>query len=285
MANANRGDKQCLAKIKKALELMKADIRCEEMLEFIKNTPASEFLNQPLPPADEMVDLLRKYENDIKQHINSTILQRPNIGVFMQNEKSLKTIIVSLIVFFSQHNLNNVKILELGSGHGDIAKLMMTQIKNIEKIICTDIQKTDAEFSSNIVFDQLDYLSAVKKYWNEADILLLINPTPFDQEDLLAFGDLFAIDEFIKQTKLLEKVSSKETKLLEKVSSKETKLLEKVSSKKTKYIILAGEIGASDGTTGLDTYLNNANLTLVSKRVYYEEAEYNMEKILYIYKI
>ena len=128
----------------------------------------------------------------------------------------------------------------------------------IENWICTDIINhrssfLDApRFPSEMLFDQLNCVDAVEKYGKTCNVLLLISPPPYTERSVLnlyendqmgysdklkdlGYGDYYACKDFIKQT------------------------LENNTDDVPKRIIFIGELGASDGSSGMYKFLMENN--------------------------
>jgi hypothetical protein len=73
----------------------------------------------------------------------------------------------------------------------------------------------------------MNTVDSIKKYGLESNILLLISPVPSLRESMNGYADYFACKDFITQTKDNQK----------------------------KYIIFIGELGQTDGTEGMYSYL------------------------------
>ena len=119
---------------------------------------------------------------------------------------------------------NHVNILEVGSGNGYNTK-KIAELNNIASLKATDIYDYKKRYYEVSVESSDD---AVKNYIGDIDILLIISPPPND-----GYMDYYAIKEY-----------------------------ELKSQSSPKYLIFIGELGASDGTTGIYQYLTNQHKKL-----------------------
>jgi len=157
-----------------------------------------------------------------------------NIKGQFKNEPTLSTstATVAINIMFSalnKHNISNKTILEIGSGNGVATKLMHNKLKGLSiNLIATDFFDFH---STSYEIDVLNSIDAVAKYGNISDILLLLSPIPCSEninEEFncyVGYYDYYAIRDYIE------------------------------ISTKNNYIIFIGELGASDGSTGLYRYL------------------------------
>tara|TARA_B110000037_G_C17093522_1_gene495015 strand:+ start:1474 stop:2112 length:639 start_codon:yes stop_codon:yes gene_type:complete len=140
---------------------------------------------------------------------------------------NLDTVIPILGNIFNNFN-KKINILEVGSGNGFNTKLIYNNLsKYIDELKATDIQ---IHSPSYFKIEKLKSHDAVYKYGKDIDILMLISPP------CIGFMDYYAI-----------------------------KTYELLNSDKDKYVIYIGELGASDGATGMYKYMM-------------EESEWNLIK-------
>jgi len=155
---------------------------------------------------------------------------------------------------------STLRILEIGAGNRVATALVTSEfIDCIDSLTTTDILNFDSQYS-NIQFDVLNSVEAVKKYGRGVNTLLIIAPYPADLNDQESCSDYYACKDFISQT-LTE----------------------------GKLIIFIGELGASDGTCGMYLYLmDNPRLELLSRtpiHFYKHEMLGQVEKELFIFGI
>jgi hypothetical protein len=140
---------------------------------------------------------------------------------------------------------------------GNLVGSQILQKKTNAKWIASDIVNTPAV--PNIKFYNKDALSAVQQLGAEADILIAVAAPPFNDSSDLQFCDLFAINAFIEES--LKTVS-------------------------VKLIVLVGEIGASDFSTGLDTWLaNQKDIVCIYKYVVYYAEMFDVSKKIVIFQV
>jgi len=141
------------------------------------------------------------------------------------NIDTLKNAGVSINTFLGTTCKNSLSILEIGSGNRYATKIVTREFESyIDMIITTDICNITSDFP-DIKFDPVHSVDAVKKYGNHSNTLLLISPYPSLPEDQLSLGDYYACEDFIS-----------------------------LSKGEKKMIIFIGELGASDGTSGMYIY-------------------------------
>jgi hypothetical protein len=165
--------------------------------------------------------------------------------------------------FFAKNSITNLIVLDIFSGNCS-ASLIIKNIlgPRILSWMCTDVIDFDSRtyLSNDMYFECLHSVDAVAKYGATADVLIMISPTPFPRKDTkdLGYGDYYACHDFI--------------------------------GAKNKYIIFIGELGASDGSSGMYKYmLQNPNLELLFRQMlkgYPIEQELfgPIEKELFIFK-
>ena len=138
--------------------------------------------------------------------------------------------------YFDENNIESLNVLELMAGNCVASKCVQKYI-NYVKWISTDIDKSDC-----VDCLEKDAIDAIEEFGNQSDLLIMISPPPSpsikDDSPSLGYGDFFACDYFIK------------------------------NSNRIKYIIIIGELGASDGTGGMyDFLMNNEKLDCVIRKV------------------
>lgn len=155
-----------------------------------------------------------------------------------------------LCEYFERYPLKNINVLEIMAGNCVASFYVMTAflranlIKNNQPSwLSTDICTYSSRLA-NVPFLELNSVDAVEKKGKDANILLLISAPPysvssFDDEKLHGYGDYYAIKTFIDMTKPSEK----------------------------KYIIIIGELGASDGSEGMYLYMTDHKNLVLEKRV------------------
>jgi len=132
----------------------------------------------------------------------------------------------SLFEYFKNNKIK-LKILEIMSGNCEATKIILESLKDtVESMICTDIVDYPNRIAlENINFNKANAVDAVKEYGHETNALLMCSPPPENN-----YCDLYAIKDYIDQ-------------------ANETKYI-------MKYIIFIGELGMSDGSNGLDKFMN-----------------------------
>ncbi len=121
-----------------------------------------------------------------------------------------------------------LRVLEVGSGNCIASKIVYDKLKDIvSSWTCTDV--IDYNHDNGMTFHQLHAVDAVAQYGATADILVLICPAPpaFERPNggIEVFSDYWSCEDFIEQTT------------------------------SPRYIVFVGEMGAMDGTPGIDEYL------------------------------
>lgn len=157
--------------------------------------------------------------------------------------------------YLSELGLNSLRVLEVMSGNCCASFSFLNKIQEISpdllsNWIASDIVHyqlcEDVNGIKNFKFVRYNTVDAVKRYGQTADLLLIISPMPSgeiddpDEYGGFGFADIFAYDDFIKQTVI----------------------------GKTKYIVVIGELGVSDGSPGSYYYLHNhPYLTCVYRKI------------------
>jgi hypothetical protein len=139
--------------------------------------------------------------------------------------------------FIETNNLEKINVLEIMAGNCLASKIIYGLIeKKINTWKATDLQnfsQTIASLDSTIISVEfnIDCVDAVKNYGQNYEILLMISPPPSqsNKDEYDGYGDYFAIK---KWTDLPN----------------------------TKYIIFIGELGASDGSSGMYKYMMEHNI-------------------------
>jgi hypothetical protein len=148
-------------------------------------------------------------------------------------------------------------VLEIFAGNCCASLIVHNKLQNllnnnqIPNWICTDVVNYNnlPDLPTNMKFDELHSVDAVAQYGTHSNVLLLISPPPYSPpsnspNDVdFGYGDYYACYDFIAQTLELETFV-------------------------TKYIIIVGELGASDGSAGIYQYLTtHKNLNLVQRNM------------------
>jgi hypothetical protein len=144
-----------------------------------------------------------------------------------------------LALYMNTNNIIEIKVLEIMAGNGMASKYMKdglikglnegseyfwksTELQNVPELEVEDEEgyftKINYDIDSYIKFE-LDSHEAVVKYGTIFDTLLMISPPPGN-----GYGDYFAIKEWTKMSN-------------------------------SKYIVIVGELGASDGSEGMYKYM------------------------------
>jgi hypothetical protein len=167
--------------------------------------------------------------------------------------------------FFEKIPKFEIKILEIMCGNGCASNWVYFSMKslNISKWIMTDLfDWNKKELTHPFEFEQLNSVDAVEKFGGDSNVLLMISPPPTTETDRCGFGDYYACYDFILQTK---------------------------KQNKTKFIIFVGELGASDGSTGMYKYMiENPDLKLLVREMLLLRKDIfggNCEKELFIFEI
>ena len=174
-----------------------------------------------------------------------------------QNENTgtynIQTTIPFLQKYFKLIELNmghKLTILDVGSGNGYNTNLLATTFTDI-KFIATDMQKFEPSYYP---IEKILSHNAVNKYGALVDIIMLISPP------CTGFMDYYAIKHY-----------------------------ENISSKKEKYLIIIGELGASDGSEGMYDYLVHKNSwNLINRDIFYEYIDMfgnEMIKEVFLFKL
>jgi len=161
----------------------------------------------------------------------------------------------------------NFNILEVMSGNGEAAEHIISTLLQMgitissyksTDVITSPVRRNlelgnDENGNPIFSFDQCDTIDAITRHGTVSNTLLMISPSPTkppeSEESLvgirdkaIGLADYYACNEYIKQTSSLEGVN------------------------REKYIIIVGELGASDGTIGIYKYLmEHPNLKLIYK--------------------
>jgi hypothetical protein len=185
------------------------------------------------------------------------------------HESNINKIGVHIANFFQDKKFKEVIILELMAGNCAASSIIHDKIKiTLQGIeyswIATDVITYPTRIST-IRFKECDTVDAVKNFGEQSNILLLISPPPcvdihevdihevdihevdiheYDAESKdgknLGYADYYAIHDYVDQM----------------ISGQE------------KYIIFGGELGASDGSTGMYRYLmEHKNMKLVERHM------------------
>lgn len=145
-----------------------------------------------------------------------------------------------------------INILEVGSGNGFNTRLV-SKLKNIKSFIASDMLDYKEKYYEPIN-TELSHI-AVQNHKDDIDILLLISPPPGNKE---GYMDYYAIKEFELKTQ-----------------------------KNKKHLMILGELGASDGTTGIYQYLMNdqqSNWNLISEYpFFYKKDSFGFDCIKSVY--
>jgi hypothetical protein len=192
--------------------------------------------NTPIPEnIDDFYDNFRRGWLSIEyqyEHNNNQSTMVTTLGTDSLNK--VANIITDWLI---DNNTIIPKILEIGAGNGIATQLIKNHI--ISKI--NDILYIATDLRSNIenleIIGDLTSVDAVQTFGDETNILLFISPPPYSipvelndkgySGKLHGYMDYFAIKEW-------------------------TKL---ISSEYDRYIIYVGELGASDGSTGMYRYM------------------------------
>ena len=154
----------------------------------------------------------------------------------LRREKFLKAGKIINSYLSSEKYHRKMNILEVGSGNRAATKIVTDCFKDhILGIITTDIAPHPTDYPE-IRFDNVHSVGAVSKYGNWANTLLLISPLPGEIDSPASLSDYYACHDFIE------------------------------SGRKGKMIIFIGELGASDGTSGMYRYLMDHNRLELKKR-------------------
>lgn len=172
---------------------------------------------------------------DNKHNLYQSLFDKP-----IQN---INNIILAGNIIDEYYDNDNLKVLEIMAGNCYASSIIKEKInKKCKSWISTDVI-TYENRNESIPFSEDNSISAVDKFGNDANILLLISPLPCNSsidDKNIGYGDYYACYDFIEQTKINE----------------------------SKFIIFIGELGASDGSTGMYDYMiNNHKLKLVKREM------------------
>jgi len=172
-------------------------------------------------------------------------------------------------------------ILEVMYGNGYatniVIQILIQKGIKVNNYVATDIidytTRKDLDLPNiNFKFDKLDTIDAIEKYSETSNTLLIISPPPslsvstlkemMENEYEFGYADFYACHEFIKSKK---------------------------NSKNDNYIIIIGELGASDGTEGIYHYLmNNKEIKLIHENVVSKTSDIifgAIIKSIYVFKL
>ncbi len=142
---------------------------------------------------------------------------------------------------------NPVNILEVGCGNGYKSNII-ANIEGVGSLKATDIHRYKNTFYEvEIASSEV----AVRNYVGCIDILLLISPPPND-----TFMDYYAIKEY-----------------------------EIRDQSRPKFLLFLGEMGASDGSTGIYKYLmEDSGWKLLERKTYFYEAIFEIRREVFFFK-
>lgn len=166
-------------------------------------------------------DLDNKYEDYRKSWIDSCHEFSPPNGKSTLGKDILES--AALIIHNYFLDKSPLFILEIMAGNGCASEIVCNKLEtslNIEKWTATDIQNLP-QSGSILVIPECDSVEAISRYGKTHNTLLMISPPPSsNKSDINGYGDYFAIK---KWTEL----------------------------DNSQYIIIVGELGASDGSEGM----------------------------------
>jgi len=191
--------------------------------------------------ACELPPNIDSLESEIRDKWRTTHLQDKNntsqqLGLATL-EKDISIVANIIHIFLVKHDIGDLNILEVMAGNCSASSTIQSDIGyRVKSWIRTDI----GNYSNKSI--QMDSIAAVETYGDAADLLLIVSPPPgkLDSKDGISYyGDYFACKKFIEK-------------------KKESK----------KYIIIVGELGASDGSEGMYLYmLEHPKLVLIARKL------------------
>lgn len=183
------------------------------------------------------------------------------------------------LCYFIQTNmseLTKIQILDIYSGNGCASKLLYDQLQTIDlqvTHILTDIITYPNRLIFGAKFSELNTIDAVAQYGEETNILILISPPPSSDSIIndsenhketnidYGYSDYYAIQNYI----------------------------ELCNEKAHRYIVFIGELGASDGSTGLYRFMmEHQQLQLQLRKMLQSGCDFfggPIEKELFIFHI
>lgn len=183
-----------------------------------------------------------------------------------------------IVQTFQELNLGRKEsVLEIMSGNCIVSKLLYDKLEPIidpnGDYICSDVVSySPAEYLDIYPFEfvKMNSVQAVEKYGKNSTLLMLVAPPPCpscigingEYAETIGYGDYFACRNYIQQTKEMDNV--------------------------TKFIIFYGELGASDGSSGMYKYMmEHESLDLIKRIVVFDEFGVvdRVVKELFIFKI
>jgi hypothetical protein len=179
---------------------------------------------------------------------------KPTMGASTINKLGFE-----LATFFRNNEFKEVVILELMAGNCTSSLIVHEHMMDILRQnikyswMATDVF-TSLKRETTIPFKECNAVDAVKIFGEQSNILLLISPPPYSYVDEtetktdlgqgdddakdLGYADYYAIHDYVDQ----------------------------MAPGQEKYIIIAGELGASDGSTGMYRYLmEHKNMKLIKR--------------------
>ena len=185
------------------------------------------------------------YRELIKSYWNSTKYQDNVVNNAEHTTIDIDKLIYAgylLSNYFHNNKFTTINILEIGCGSGLASRIIYEQLtsKNNINMISTELQSTGDTSHNNIHFEYgIDSIDAVQKYGEYCNVLMMISPPPGGLEtsyikspaditsDNAFYMDYFAVNDFYHMKK---------------------KLFHDL------YVVIIGELGASDGTIGIYKY-------------------------------
>jgi len=153
--------------------------------------------------------------------------------------------------FLRKCQISEFSFLEIFAGNCEASKIIFKKLKELEGVgkkllwLATDIYDYPKKIEREIKFCQSNAVDSVGRFGSASNVLIAISPQPFPSYSQGCFCDYFAITDFIEMKRELATPS---------------------------YVIIVGELGASDGSEG--TYLaftTHPLLRLVMKVVLMEQ--------------
>lgn len=206
--------------------------------------------------------------NELMRSLNSDVIMNYKLNTKQKDMASMlpDDVLISagkfMVEYFETKTPESLKLLEIMAGNRVASDILYSQLK-LPVWITTDI--CSFESKSDLPFHQLDAVTAVSKFGADSNILLLVCPLPASasnhNEQCWAYADYYACHDFINQK----------------------------SDICDRYIVFIGELGASDGSEGMYSYLNeHEKLLLDSRELLVSGIDMfgaPIEKELFIYKL
>ena len=200
----------------------------------------------PLPTG---IDLPATREIIMSSWTLEKINKNPNNLPRKYDEPTLSELHIALaghqIASYFEDYKSDLKILEIMAGNCVASSIIQKILeKYVSSWISTDIN-SHRNRNTSVDFLKCNQVEAVRDKGTDSNVLLMISPTPYSyhehtEDTDMGYGDYYATHDYIEQTKKGEK----------------------------KFIIIIGELGASDGSAGMYGYMmDHPSLELVYRKM------------------